>query len=74
MISTHRHMAWLDVLMTALAPAIWGSTYIVTTELLPPDRPFVAAVLRCLPACCWCCSPGTCPAVANGVACSFSPH
>ncbi|PAU56049.1 EamA family transporter [Pseudomonas indica] len=43
-------MAWPDVLMTALAPAIWGSTYIVTTELLPPDRPFIAAVLRCLPA------------------------
>ena len=24
-----------DLLLTALAPAIWGSTYIVTTELLP---------------------------------------
>jgi probable blue pigment (indigoidine) exporter len=36
--------------MTALAPAIWGSTYIVTTELLPPDRPFTAALLRTLPA------------------------
>jgi len=24
---------WLDVCITALAPAIWGSTYIVTTEL-----------------------------------------
>jgi probable blue pigment (indigoidine) exporter len=33
-----------------LAPAIWGSTYIVTTELLPPDRPFTAALLRTLPA------------------------
>ena len=41
---------WLNVLMTALAPAIWGSTYIVTTELLPPDRPFTAALLRALPA------------------------
>ena len=40
----------LDVLLTALAPLIWGSTYIVTTELLPPDRPFTAAVLRALPA------------------------
>ncbi|MDP3817326.1 EamA family transporter [Pseudomonas sp.] len=42
--------SWLDVLSTALAPAIWGSTYIVTTELLPPDRPFTAALLRALPA------------------------
>ncbi|WP_300653877.1 DMT family transporter [Pseudomonas sp.] len=41
---------WLDVLITALAPAIWGSTYIVTTEILPPDRPFIAALLRALPA------------------------
>lgn len=41
---------WADVLLTALAPVIWGSTYIVTTELLPPDRPFTAALLRTLPA------------------------
>ncbi|BEU96340.1 EamA family transporter [Acidovorax sp. DW039] len=40
----------LDVVLTALAPLIWGSTYIVTTELLPPGRPFTAAVLRALPA------------------------
>ncbi len=42
--------SWFDVLTTALAPAIWGSTYVVTTELLPPDRPFTAAMLRALPA------------------------
>ena len=41
---------WLDALATALGPVIWGSTYIVTTELLPPDRPFTAALLRTLPA------------------------
>ncbi|MDW5417425.1 EamA family transporter [Iodobacter sp. CM08] len=41
---------WLDTLSTALAPAIWGSTYIVTTQILPPDRPFTAALLRTLPA------------------------
>ncbi|HEX5598732.1 MAG TPA: EamA family transporter [Micromonosporaceae bacterium] len=35
---------------TALAPAIWGSTYLVTTELLPPGRPLLAAVARALPA------------------------
>ncbi|UTW10777.1 EamA family transporter [Marinobacterium rhizophilum] len=45
-----QHPVGLDVLLTALAPVIWGSTYIVTTELLPPDRPFTAAALRCLPA------------------------
>ncbi len=36
--------------VTALAPLIWGSTYLVTTEFLPPDRPFHAALLRALPA------------------------
>ncbi|MBB4888546.1 EamA family transporter [Streptomyces netropsis] len=36
--------------MTALAPAVWGTTYLVTTELLPPGRPLLAAVLRALPA------------------------
>lgn len=39
-----------NMLLTALAPIIWGSTYIVTTELLPPDRPFTAALIRTLPA------------------------
>jgi probable blue pigment (indigoidine) exporter len=38
------------LLLTALAPAVWGTTYLVTTELLPPDRPLLAAVLRSLPA------------------------
>lgn len=37
-------------MLTALAPATWGSTYIVTSELLPPDRPFTAALIRALPA------------------------
>lgn len=41
---------WRDVLVTALAPAIWGSTYIVTSEILPPVRPFTAALIRALPA------------------------
>jgi probable blue pigment (indigoidine) exporter len=36
--------------LTALAPAVWGSTYVVTTELLPPDRPLLASLLRALPA------------------------
>lgn len=40
----------LLILMTAIAPTLWGTTYFVTTELLPPDRPFIAACLRLLPA------------------------
>lgn len=39
-----------DILLTALAPIIWGSTYIVTSELLPPGRPFTAAFIRVFPA------------------------
>ena len=39
-----------DVLLTATAPAIWGSTYIVTTELLPANYPLTVALLRALPA------------------------
>lgn len=39
-----------DLLITALAPAIWGSTYIVTTQFLPPGYPLTVAVLRALPA------------------------
>jgi len=38
------------VLATALAPIVWGTTYAVTTELLPPGRPLLAATLRALPA------------------------
>ncbi|WP_219466689.1 EamA family transporter [Nonomuraea rhizosphaerae] len=38
------------ILVTALTPAIWGTTYLVTTELLPPGRPLLAAVVRALPA------------------------
>lgn len=35
---------------TAAAPALWGTTYLVTTELLPPGRPLLTGVLRALPA------------------------
>lgn len=37
-------------LMTAMAPAVWGTTYIVTTELLPAGHPMFAALARALPA------------------------
>lgn len=39
-----------DISLTALAPAIWGSTYIVTTQLLPAGVPLTVATLRALPA------------------------
>lgn len=43
-------MARLDLFLTALAPAIWGSSYIVTTSLLPGQSPLLVALLRALPA------------------------
>jgi probable blue pigment (indigoidine) exporter len=39
-----------DLLLTAVAPAIWGSTYIVTTQFLPHFSPMTVAMLRALPA------------------------
>ena len=39
-----------DLLLTALAPAIWGSSYIVTTQLLPQVPAMTVALLRALPA------------------------
>lgn len=38
------------LLVTALTPAVWGTTYAVTTEFLPPGRPLLAGLLRALPA------------------------
>lgn len=38
------------VALTALAPASWGTTYAVTTELLPPGHPLFAGLMRALPA------------------------
>ncbi|MEV6245626.1 EamA family transporter [Streptomyces sp. NPDC051742] len=38
------------VALTALAPVSWGSTYFVTTEFLPPDRPLFTGLMRALPA------------------------
>jgi len=36
--------------LTAIAPIVWGSTYIITTELLPPETPLLASTIRALPA------------------------
>lgn len=38
------------VLLTAVAPISWGTTYLVTTELLPTGHPLLAGLLRSLPA------------------------
>ncbi len=36
--------------VTALAPLVWGTTYLTTTEMLPPDHPAFAAAMRAVPA------------------------
>ena len=41
-------VAWTAA--TAVVPAIWGTTYIVTTHLLPDGHPLFAAMMRSLPA------------------------
>lgn len=38
-----------DTLLTALAPIVWGTTYLITTELLPHNHPLLIGVLRALP-------------------------
>ncbi len=38
------------LLITAVAPVAWGSTYLVTEQFLPDDRPLFAALVRALPA------------------------
>lgn len=35
--------------LTAVAPMVWGTTYIVTTHLLPDGHPVFAALMRTLP-------------------------
>ena len=39
-----------DLALTALAPLVWGSSYIVTTQFLPNLDPLTVSVLRALPA------------------------
>lgn len=39
-----------DLAVTAIAPVIWGSTYLVTTEFLQGFSPITVAMLRALPA------------------------
>lgn len=44
------HHPLADIAITALAPVIWGSTYLVTSEFLPAGYPLSMALLRALPA------------------------
>lgn len=41
--------SWANVALTALPAAVWGSTYAVTQQWLPPGRPLFAATVRALP-------------------------
>lgn len=36
-------------LTTAIAPLFWGTTYLTTTEFLPPNHPMFTAAMRALP-------------------------
>ncbi|MGB3296076.1 MAG: EamA family transporter [Phormidesmis sp.] len=38
-----------DILLTALAPVSWGTTYVVATEFLPGGHPLLVASMRSLP-------------------------
>jgi probable blue pigment (indigoidine) exporter len=38
-----------NIILTALAPLLWGTTYVITTELLPENRPLLVATMRALP-------------------------
>ncbi|MBX9471388.1 DMT family transporter [Microcella sp.] len=42
--------SWRWILVASIAPVAWGSTYIVTSQLLPADTPIWGAALRALPA------------------------
>lgn len=37
-------------LITAIAPVVWGTTYLVTSEFLPTGHPLFAGLMRALPA------------------------
>ena len=43
-----RRLWW--ILITAIAPIAWGSSYVVTRQLLPADAPLWGGLLRALPA------------------------
>lgn len=45
-----QNSSWGIVASTAFAPAVWGTTYVVTTLFLPESSPLWSGVLRALPA------------------------
>ncbi|CAH2215404.1 DMT family transporter [Tepidibacter aestuarii] len=38
-----------NILLTMIAPILWGTTYIITSTLIPIDKPFFVALMRGLP-------------------------
>lgn len=46
--SMETNLRW--ILITAIAPILWGSTYYVTAHLLPADSPLWGSAIRALPA------------------------
>lgn len=45
---TSHRVGWTA--LTAIVPMVWGTTYIVTTHMLPEGHPLFAAMMRSLPA------------------------
>ncbi|MEV0090928.1 EamA family transporter [Streptomyces sp. NPDC050738] len=49
-IAPARGSAAMNAALAAIGPLTWGTTYVTTTQLLPPDRPLLLAMMRALPA------------------------
>jgi probable blue pigment (indigoidine) exporter len=47
---TETRRTWGFTGLAAVAPVSWGTTYLVTTEFLPPGIPLLSGVIRVLPA------------------------
>lgn len=41
---------WITTLVTSLTPIIWGTTYVLSSEVLPAGMPLATAAIRTLPA------------------------
>ena len=48
-VETKRGGRGQDVALTLIAPLAWGTTYLVTQQWLPPNRPLFTAAMRALP-------------------------
>lgn len=48
--ATNSAQTWGFTGLAAVAPVSWGTTYLVTTEFLPPGIPLLSGVIRVLPA------------------------